>query len=103
LPERKPFLTLFDKLLERAYLQRSTWIRLHREVLMNNSLPLAVGIAEAVRLCGIGRSSIYEAIKRGELPTRKAGRRTLVLSEDLKNWLANLPGRTTSAAGRADL
>jgi excisionase family DNA binding protein len=58
---------------------------------MINSQSLAVSIAEAVRLTGIGRSSLYEAIRRGDLPIRKSGRRTLLLMEDLRHWLAGLP------------
>ena len=58
---------------------------------MTQPEPIAVAISEAVRLCGIGRSSIYEAIRRGDLPIRKAGRRTLLLMEDLRRWLAGLP------------
>ena len=52
---------------------------------------LAVSIAEAVRLTGIGRSSLYDAIRRGDLPIRKSGRRTVVLMEDLRRWLVGLP------------
>jgi len=59
---------------------------------MTQPEPIAVAISEAVRLCGIGRSSIYEAIRRGDLPIRKSGRRTLLLMEDLRQWLAGLPG-----------
>jgi excisionase family DNA binding protein len=58
---------------------------------MADSQSLAVSIAEAVRLTGIGRSSLYEAIRRGDLPIRKSGRRTLLLMEDLRQWLAGLP------------
>lgn len=55
--------------------------------------PLAVSIAEAVRLSGIGRSSVYVAIKSGALPIRKAGRRTLIQLDALRAWVAALPGR----------
>src|SRR5262249_27029722 len=58
---------------------------------MINTQSLAVSIAEAVRLTGIGRSSLYEAIRRGDLPIRKSGRRTVLLMEDLRRWLAGLP------------
>jgi predicted DNA-binding transcriptional regulator AlpA len=53
--------------------------------------PLAVSIADAVQISGIGRSSLYEAAKRGDLPIRKAGRRTLVLTQDIRSWLDALP------------
>ena len=61
---------------------------------------LAVSVAEAVRLTGIGRSSLYEAIRRGELPIRKSGRRTVLLMEDLRRWVAGLPAPHGSEARR---
>jgi excisionase family DNA binding protein len=53
--------------------------------------PYALSIAEAVRLSGIGRSSIYEAIRRGDLLIRKSGRRSLILTSDFESWLSHLP------------
>jgi excisionase family DNA binding protein len=53
--------------------------------------PYAISILEAVRLSGIGRTSIYQAIGRGELPIRKSGRRSLILMADLHRWLSELP------------
>lgn len=52
--------------------------------------PISVTIPEAVRLSGRSRSAIYEALK-GELPARKAGRRTLILYADLQAYIAALP------------
>jgi putative DNA primase/helicase len=63
---------------------------------------LAVSIAEAVRLTGIGRSSLYEAIRRGDLPIRKSGRRTLLLMEDLRQWVAGLPAPHGSEVRRVN-
>ena len=54
-------------------------------------MELAFSISEAARLVGLGRTSLYAAISRGELAIRKCGRRSLVLSEDLKNWVTRLP------------
>lgn len=54
-------------------------------------LPIAVTIPEAVKASGMSRSSIYEALKRGDLPARKAGRRTLITFADLQAYLASLP------------
>jgi excisionase family DNA binding protein len=59
---------------------------------MTEFIPLAVSIAEAVRMVGIGRTSLYAAIAAGKLRTRKAGRRTLVETAELRQFLANLPG-----------
>jgi excisionase family DNA binding protein len=61
---------------------------------MTTSEPLAVSVSEAVRLTGVGRSSLYEAIRRGDLPIRKAGKRTLVMMEDIRRWLSSLPAST---------
>lgn len=52
---------------------------------------LAISIVEAARRAGLSRSSIYAAIKRGELKIKKAGRRSLILLEDFKAWLSALP------------
>lgn len=53
--------------------------------------PIAVSIPDAVRLLGCSRSGLYEALRRGDLVARKAGRRTLILFRDLEKYVANLP------------
>lgn len=53
--------------------------------------PLAVTIPEAVKLSGMSRSAIYEALKRNDLTARKAGRRTLISFRDLEAYVASLP------------
>lgn len=53
--------------------------------------PIAVTIPDAVKVSGLSRTSIYEALKRGDLSARKAGRRTLISFADLKAYLAGLP------------
>lgn len=53
--------------------------------------PLAVTIPEAVKLSGMSRSAIYEALKRQDITARKAGRRTLISFADLEAYLASLP------------
>ena len=52
------------------------------------------GVCEAA---GIGRSSVFEAIRSGELVARKMGRRTIVLEGDLRTWLSSLPLATDAA------
>jgi hypothetical protein len=37
---------------------------------------------------------VYEAIKSGELTARKRGRRTIILSDELRRWLESLPSIT---------
>lgn len=51
----------------------------------------AHSIAEFAQLSGLGRSFLYEQIKAGLLPVRKAGRRTLILRHEGEAWLTNLP------------
>jgi excisionase family DNA binding protein len=46
-----------------------------------------VSVEEAARLLGLGRSAAYEAARRGELPTRRLGRRLLVPVPALLEWL----------------
>ena len=58
----------------------------------NMSEPLAVPIPEAARLGGVGRSTIYSEVKRGNLRIRKVGRRTIVAMDDLRAWLASKAG-----------
>jgi excisionase family DNA binding protein len=48
-------------------------------------------IAAATQATGLGRTSIYEAIKSGALKARKFGRRTIILDTELREWLAALP------------
>jgi excisionase family DNA binding protein len=54
--------------------------------------PLAVPIPEAARLGGVGRSTLYAEISKGNLKIRKVGRRTIVAMDDLKTWLASKAG-----------
>lgn len=53
--------------------------------------PRAYSIAEVCRMTGLGRTSIYSAIKSGALVSRKWGRRTVVLECDLGEFLRKLP------------
>jgi excisionase family DNA binding protein len=53
--------------------------------------PIAYTIRDAAKVVGIGRTKLYEAIKKGELPYKKLGRRTLILAADLRGWLDGLP------------
>jgi excisionase family DNA binding protein len=52
---------------------------------------LAYTIAEVCIVGRTGRTSIYDAINKGELQARKRGRRTLILADELRRWLESLP------------
>jgi excisionase family DNA binding protein len=60
--------------------------------------PLAVTIPQACKLSHLSRSTLYEAIRRGDLIARKYRRRTLILRSDLEDFLAKLPASTSRAS-----
>jgi excisionase family DNA binding protein len=53
--------------------------------------PLAYSIAEACAAARAGRTSIYAAIRDGALIARKRGRKTIILSDDLRRWVESHP------------
>lgn len=59
---------------------------------------LAFTIPEAIKATGIGRTALYEEIKAGNLRARKRGSQTLILADDLHEFLTGLP-----AAGKDTL
>ncbi|RVP07429.1 DNA-binding protein [Sinorhizobium meliloti] len=54
-------------------------------------------IDEAVEVSGIGRTNLYAAIRDGRLKARKHGRRTVIISDDLKAFLLSLPHKEISS------
>lgn len=54
-------------------------------------MKLTYSIAEACELLGIGRTTLYGAIKKGELKACKVGRRTLISSQSLQLFVDSLP------------
>jgi excisionase family DNA binding protein len=48
-------------------------------------------IPEASEKSGIGRTKLYKAISEGTLKARKCGKRTLILREELREYLLSLP------------
>jgi excisionase family DNA binding protein len=53
--------------------------------------PIALSIREAAASAAAGGTTIYAALKSGELRAVKRGRRTLILQADLRAWLEGLP------------
>jgi excisionase family DNA binding protein len=64
---------------------------------------LAISVVDAARLTGLGRTSIYAAIATGALTSRKFGRRTLILRDDLRAWVEGLPGVNAGAVSPVDV
>jgi excisionase family DNA binding protein len=55
------------------------------------NIPLVYTVAEACAAARAGRTAIYQAIAKGELTARKRGRKTVILGEDLRRWVRDLP------------
>ena len=52
------------------------------------TVDLAVSPAEAARRAGLGRTTIYKALKNRDLKSIKIGARRLIMVDALKAWLA---------------
>ncbi len=50
----------------------------------------AYSVRETLDLLSLGRTSVYAAVKRGDLHPAKCGRKTLFLADDLAAFLAKL-------------
>ena len=53
-------------------------------------------VDEVARLLGIARTTAYESIHRGEIPSRRFGRRIVVLRHVLDGMLAASPASTSN-------
>jgi excisionase family DNA binding protein len=51
--------------------------------------PMALSVEESCRASGVGRSTLYNAIKMHELRVLKVGDRTLIEPDELRRWLAS--------------
>lgn len=46
---------------------------------------------EARLIAGIGLKGLYKAMNSGQLPSRKYGKRRIILADDLKSFLEEMP------------
>jgi excisionase family DNA binding protein len=59
---------------------------------------IAYTIDEACRASGVGRTRLYAALRGRELRARKHGKRTIILADDLRQWLEALPAYAPARA-----
>ena len=64
---------------------------LHRVGNDPHSYPAFVSVDGLRAIAGIGRTSIYKAMKEGRFPIRKMGTRTLIQTAGALAWLDALP------------
>lgn len=61
--------------------------RSHRQALDDIEGKLTLTIEKVASLLGLGRTAAYEAARRGEIPSRRLGRRVIVPVPALLDWL----------------
>ncbi|WP_081863098.1 helix-turn-helix domain-containing protein [Azospirillum argentinense] len=54
---------------------------------------IALSVAEAKAKIGVGTTKFYELLNEGKIEAVKVGRKTLVLTDSLEKYVANLPRR----------
>jgi excisionase family DNA binding protein len=54
----------------------------------------AMSVEEAARAAGVGRTLLFEEIRKGHITARKVGRRTIITADALDTWLKSLPVKT---------
>lgn len=57
---------------------------------------LAFEVNEFCRLFSIGRTTFYEEVKARRLTVRKIGSKTIILADDVRQWMADLPSTAPS-------
>ncbi|MCR9061807.1 MAG: helix-turn-helix domain-containing protein [Rhodobacteraceae bacterium] len=60
---------------------------------------LAVSPAEAARMAGIGRTTLYAALGSGDLRSFKIGKRRLISVDALKQWLSAAESASSGESG----
>ena len=53
--------------------------------------PCALSVEEACKYMSVGRTTFYKYLKKGLIPARKFGNRTLILLDELQQALKSLP------------
>jgi excisionase family DNA binding protein len=64
-------------------------------------LKRAMSVEEAAKAAGVGRTLLFEEIRKGHLKARKVGRRTIITMDELDAWLKSLPVKAGRGGGHA--
>jgi excisionase family DNA binding protein len=59
---------------------------------------IALTIGQAVTASSVSRTTLYRALQAGELEAKKRGKRTLIMADELRRWLENLPSLRSTPA-----
>lgn len=73
-----------------------------RQTSTARAAPRLCNVGATCEMLGVGRSTVFELLRRGAIEGRKLGSRTLVTVESIERFLANLP-RAVYRSPPADL
>jgi excisionase family DNA binding protein len=73
-----------------------------REV-QHRALKRALSVRDFCERYNVGRTTVHQEIKNGQLKARKAGRRTLIGVEDAEQWWRSLPAIKEAVGEAASL
>lgn len=67
---------------------------------MQHDTPMLVTITKTAGMLGVGRSTVYELIRRGELETVHIGRACRIETAAIERYVSRLRGSSTSSPRR---
>ena len=63
---------------------------------MTTTTPVAYSLLDACAAVGLSERTVRDAIKRGDLAVRYAGRKVLIRADDLAAWVDAMPSSRTA-------
>lgn len=77
----------------------SVVLTLRREGYLKMSQNEVFSVKQTQKIIGFGKTKIYQLLNSGELPAKKAGRKTLILKRDIDKFLESLESYPTHDGG----
>jgi excisionase family DNA binding protein len=65
-----------------------------------NEIKRAMSVEEAAKAAGVGRTILFEEIRKGRIIAKKVGRRTIITTDALDAWLNSLPMKPADGGRR---